>query len=396
MGKIDLLKKLQAPKLDNIKPNELKTSEANKPPKNSLAQVLTNGTMEKLKKAQEEKRKNPIQQKYENELARQSILGESSSNQITGCQPCLASAKTARRRQRLDLVSRAIVACPKRANEAARLRQDMDEVENMRCARHVYIANDENATPELRDNPPPGFLKPTPEQLTKMGINQKMLSPENSNFRAAVYMKDPAVWGPEPKPAAVLAFRGSTPVEEDWYNNFAQNLNKDAPYYRRAVFIGDRLRESNADIQLVGHSLGGGLASAAQGASGLNASTYNASGLHPQTVPRYLTELNKPVRNAEADKINAIRVKGEILTKTQENFWGSKGVSTLSQTAVGTKRNLDSATSESDFKKLMAEKKVGAKDKYDTYLHGIDETIAATEKQKTADEAALQNCLDKR
>ena len=358
--------------------------------KGEFAPMLAKAKSTELQAAAKRKAENPIQQQQDYDMARQSILGEFSSTPICYCQKCLANAKAARRQERLDLVNRSIVSCPEHANEATRLRQNMDEVENMRCAKQVYLDNDKNTPDDLRQ-PPPGFLNATPEQLGEMGLTEKLLKPQGTNFKAAVYMKDPAVWGADPQPEAVLAFRGSTTAQEDWDNNFAQDANNESAYYRNAVVIGKALRKNNADVQIVGHSLGGGLASAAQGASGLNASTYNSSGLNPKTVPRYLTELGLPVGNAEADKINAVRVNGEVLTKTQEH--GITGL--LASEAVGTKQTINSATSEADFNKLKSEGKVDADENYDTYLHGIDEVIASTEKQKTADETALKNCIGK-
>ncbi len=264
----------------------------------------------------------------------------------------------------------------------------------MRCAKHVYLANDPNAPPELRDNPPPGFMKPTPEQLKTMGLDEEMLSPRISNFRAAIYIKDPAVWGPNPKPSSVLALRGSTPADEDWQNNFNQDANKEAGYYRNAVRIGNSLAIRNADVHIVGHSLGGGLATAAQGGSGLTASTYNAAGLHPATVARYSQDATHMA--AEAKKITAIRVKGEVLTKTQENFWGSNGLSLLANDAVGIKRDITPSHDEAYWEKLKAEKTAGPTETYDTYLHGMDEVIDSTEKIKASDEMALKNCKNNR
>lgn len=180
-------------------------------------------------------RKTTAMRQHEYAVARLSILGEFSSQPITSCQQCIVDAKAARRKERLDLVSRHMLACRMHGTIAARLRQDVDEVEYMRCAKHVYLANDPNAPADLRDNPPPGFKNVSPEQLQAMGLKETMLQPEKSNFRAAVYIKYPAVWGPAPKPNAVVAFRGSTPAEEDWQNNFAQDGNKESRYYSNAV-----------------------------------------------------------------------------------------------------------------------------------------------------------------
>jgi hypothetical protein len=261
----------------------------------------------------------------------------------------------------------------------------------MRCARHVYLANDPVAPEELRNNPPPGFKKATPEQLAEMGLTEKMLMPENSQFRAGVYMKDPDVWGENPKPPAVLAFRGSTPALEDWENNFAQDANQPAPYYANAVQIGNGLAQAGADVHIVGHSLGGGLASAAQGASGLTASTYNAAGLHPATVARYSQD--QVLQAAQNDKITAIRVDGEVLTKTQESLIGSKGLSLLANDAAGEKRDLVPSHSKDSFKNLKKDGKIDADDDYPTYLHGMDEVIDAMEMRKASDKAALETCL---
>ena len=334
--------------------------------------------------------KTPAMRQYEYAVARESILGKFSSEPITASQECINNAKAARRKERLDLVSREMLACPRHAAEAARLRRDMDEVENMRCAKHVYLANDPYAPADLRDNPPPGFKKATAEQLKSMGLGGDMLTPPSSKFRAAVYIKDPAVWGPNPKPDPVVAFRGSTPDKEDWANNFAQDANKEAPYYRRAVQIGNSLALHKSHVHIVGHSLGGGLASAAQGGSGLTASTYNAAGLHPATVASYSTDTQHMA--AEADKITAIHLRGEVLTKTQES--GFTGM--LACKAVGNKCEVIPSHGEGYFKQLQTDRKVAYNDDYSTYLHGMDEVIDSTEKQKAADEAALKNCIGRR
>lgn len=363
--------------------------------KGLIAPTLAESKSEELQAAAAISAADPKQQQYSYDQARQSVLGDLSSPPMTGCQECMTNAKAARRKERLDLTNRALSSCPEHAEQATRLRQDMDEVENMRCAKQVYIdENDESIPAELR-NPPPGFLRPSEQQLSDMGLTQEMLTPSEPdlrNFKAAVYMKDPAVWGESPQPPSVIAFRGSTPALEDWQNNFAQDANREAPYYKNAVTIGKQLKDFGANTQIVGHSLGGGLASAAQGASGFMASTYNSAGLHPNTVPRYLADLGEAERNAEIGKINAIRVDGEVLTQTQEQ---KPVLSWLANQSVGQKRDIPPALSPSDFKDLQNKGLVSKQDDYPTYLHGMDQVIDATEQQKTADEATLKNCVNR-
>jgi hypothetical protein len=321
--------------------------------------------------------------------ARQSMQGDFANTPIAGCPQCMANAKAQRRADRLQLVNNSMLNCPEHAAEAQRLRADMDEVENMRCAKQVYIDNDPLAPEDLKTGAPLGFTKATPDQLAGMGLDQDTLTPPNSEFKAAVYMKDPEVWGDDMEPPAIVAFRGSTPAGEDWTNNFHQDANMDSPYYERAVKIGNKLADNGADVRIVGHSLGGGLASAAQGGSGLLASTYNSAGLNSSTVAKY-SDI-KPAA-ADASKITAIRVAGEVLTKTQESLFGSKGLSLLASSAVGTKRDIAPVHDPAYLDALKAAGKAGKSDDYSTYLHGMDEVIGSMEKEKQSDEAVLKAC----
>lgn len=96
-----------------------------------------------------------------------------------------------------------------------------------------------------------------------------------------------------------------------------------------------------------------------------------------------------PEHEAEANKITAIRVEGEVLTKTQES--GLTGM--LANQAVGTKRDLAPSHDEAYLEGLKKAGKADAQDDYATYLHGMDEVIDSTEKQKREDEAALKDCI---
>ncbi|BFO09313.1 hypothetical protein GGER_18230 [Serratia rubidaea] len=72
----------------------------------------------------------------------------------------------------------------------------------------------------------------------------------------------------------------------DWVNNGAQGMGANSEYYEKAVKIGDRIfKYPNVDI--AGHSLGGGMASAASIAGGKPAWTFNAAGLNSGTVEKY-------------------------------------------------------------------------------------------------------------
>ena len=305
---------------------------------------------------------------------RESVVGKECSTMPAGTivTRCTPNAKAARRAQRLDLVSRGAHGCPDHAASAARLRRDMDEVERARLAKHVYLKYDDNAPADLKA-PPPGFLDVSPNELNELGLKQSMLTPKNTSFRAAVYKKDPAVWGENPTPAYEVVFRGSTLAKEDWENNMAQNANKDSSYYKRAVAIGNAIssRGASAKVNLVGHSLGGGMTLAAQGGSGAAATTFNSASLNPRTVARYSTFPSR--QQAQPDKILAYQVEGEILSATQETGLAS----VFTRPALG--------------KRFVVPPSSQAVSKDDR--HSMDEVIKAIEAQKLQDEAAIKSCL---
>ena len=287
--------------------------------------------------------------------------------------PCPGSAKAQRRAARMSLLSSSLEACPGLSEATIQLRLDMDEIEYARLGKHVYIKFDPDAPADLKP-PPPGFLAVSEdEMLSKFGIRTEDLEPRKSAFRAAMYRKDPEVWGESEKPAYAMAFRGSTLEMEDWLNNFQQNSNAESDYYRRAVRLGNSVAESKAinDIQMVGHSLGGGLASAAQGGSGSLASTFNSAMLHPETVKRDSRLADRT--NAEAEKILAYHVDGEIVTTKQET-----GLTSLfSGPAVGIRKVVPPASANATPEDL----------------HAMDEVIESIEAQKARNEAKLKTCL---
>lgn len=173
----------------------------------------------------------------------------------------------------------------------------------------------------------PGFTEVTdPDELEALDLTVEDLNPSGSDFRAAVFRKDGTN-------EYTVAFRG-TQSGADWMQNLAQGTTSRSDYYSRAKLIG---RDASSmvgrpptnghtvgSVKYVGHSLGGGLASAAAHASGTPATTFNSAGLHG---------LNRSWFNAPP--IDAVRIKGEILTSAQS------AVPLLAPDAVGTPYRLN-------------------------------------------------------
>lgn len=191
-------------------------------------------------------------------------------------------------------------ACPAICAEKAKLDQWSTEAE---MAESVYKPMGQRHVP--------GHTEVTdPNELRKLGLNRSMLSPSDSEFRAAVFRKN----GTEDY---VIAFKGTTPTSRsDWWENLKQGSGAQSDYYTRAQRIArrasDKVGKGVSGVSFTGHSLGGGLASAAARATGRHATTFNAAGLHAKTVT---APMSAP--------IDAVRVKGEILTAIQSSVPGA-------------------------------------------------------------------------
>lgn len=159
-------------------------------------------------------------------------------------------------------------------------------------------------------NPPAGFRVADQADLDRLNIRPEMLEQPGSSFRARVYAT-----GEGANERYVVAFRGSS-SGEDWRNNFQQGLGLDSQSYRKSLDIGRELARSDAPVTLTGHSLGGGLASAAAVASGRPADTFNAAGLHGDSIDLARSIATSNGRAAAA--VEAYNVPGEILTFVQE------------------------------------------------------------------------------
>ncbi len=238
-----------------------------------------------------------------------------------------------------------------RTTEADQLSVNYHGLQMADLARDVYRAAAGEGTP------PPGWSRASehPERLQALapGLSREqiteMLRPEGSGFRAEIYLPDPAVLGPDARP--VFAIKGSTgPIvdpaapggrresaAEDYLaNNVPQGLGQRADYYDRAMDAARLLqRQPGLDFEITGHSLGGGIASAAGAVTGVQTTTFNAAGLHPNTAARYVEENGGVVHDARAT-ITAFQVNGDVLTDSQT---GAQRMSEASREQAGALAN---------------------------------------------------------
>ena len=139
-----------------------------------------------------------------------------------------------------------------------------------------------------------------------------MTKVRDSDFGCKVFVETDPVTRAE---SYVVAFKGTTPTSpDDWGANLAQALGMDSAYYNQAMLIGQVASEmAPGAVHYVGHSLGGGMASAAAAVAKSTATTFNAAGVNPKTVARRGKEL------ADA-AVDAYFVDGDILSGIQDTL----------------------------------------------------------------------------
>jgi len=194
------------------------------------------------------------------------------------------------------------------------LAQNLAEMEQAREDMELAYASYMDEDFEL----PGGWERASDDDLRDLGLidanGDNLTRIEGSDFRADVFARPDPNNMPDGK-EYTIAFRGTTnfaPWSSDSRANAGQAMGRETAYYSRAIEIGERAALlSPGPTRIVGHSLGGGMASAAAGAGGFEANTFNAAGLHDNTIAQLQ-------RNDEA-QVTAYYVEGEALSVSQDS-----------------------------------------------------------------------------
>jgi hypothetical protein len=143
------------------------------------------------------------------------------------------------------------------------------------------------------------------------GLTQRDLEDAGSGFRAAIYQND--------KGEVVTAFAGTHGLNgPDVVADVGQGLGLKTAQYAEAAALATKVKSRYGDAAaFTGHSLGGGLASAAAVATGSPAVTFNAAGLSDDTI-RDLGQSPYAARQAAGDgQIRTYHMGLDPLTSTQ-------------------------------------------------------------------------------
>jgi hypothetical protein len=187
---------------------------------------------------------------------------------------------------------------------------------------HVDAGSKALMAADVYDDPPkagqvaPGWTRVSDAELRALNLSPDDFhpNPNDSDFRAALYKSD------DQPPKYTLAFKGTTMTSEsDWKNNIRQGLGLESDYYQRAQKLALKVKYNVGEFEVTGHSLGGGLASAAAAVTGAKGITFNAAGLNPETVGAVDgAALNSQLKT----QLTNYHVDGEVLTTLQTHTPG--------------------------------------------------------------------------
>ncbi|MBD1557002.1 phospholipase [Vibrio sp. S9_S30] len=288
------------------------------------------------------------------------------------------TTKAERRKAREELTARGKSAHP---DQADRFAMDMDAAEKAMLSSHIYTLDKKDSELNARQlklkrdmTDDSGWSEASPSDLKRLGIREELLVDPDSNYRAQVYMPDKDVFGPDAKPTVV--FRG-TEGKTDWLKaNVPQGIGKGSSYHEKAVKIGQILSKNGDSVEFSGHSLGGGLASAASKSAKMPAITFNSAGLHKKTLPKYGIDSSKQGTDTA---IIGYRLNDEILTYVQEDMFLTKRFFPDAVRNADLDTDLEKPSSLSQ----SISSNPSLKDRLE--LHGIDHLRDALEERKVND-----------
>ncbi|MGE8552532.1 MAG: PAAR-like protein [Chryseobacterium jejuense] len=157
----------------------------------------------------------------------------------------------------------------------------------------------------------------TPKQIKTLGLNPNLFGEDgDSGYHAELYRN-------KKTGTYVVAFRG-TQSGKDTLEDGLQGTGISSEYYNKAADLAKKMKDnprfSAQNTIFTGHSLGGGMAATAGGASGFPTYTYNAAGVHDATLKRnqvYRKDMNHvQAYNSDNDILNAVQDSREGVLKT--------------------------------------------------------------------------------
>ncbi|UFS70705.1 hypothetical protein LPW11_00605 [Geomonas sp. RF6] len=199
------------------------------------------------------------------------------------------------------------------AHAAQRLERNNVAVERARLAEDVYHVR--------RGDPPEGWDRVSDQDLRKLGGTSDMFpqlrpdfNPEEykDGYYPELYKAKKDVFGEE---RYVLAFRG-TQGKDDILADGVQAIGGETGHYTTAIKTAQKLKKKLGDrLDITGHSMGGGMATAAGIITGSPTYAIDPAGVHPETIERFGKEYT---RNLADSNVQNFVTDGEVLDTMQQ------------------------------------------------------------------------------
>lgn len=267
----------------------------------------------------------------------------------------------------------------------------------------------ENPEPGSTEGLPEGYRRATQKDLEALGLHDgetDFTRRPGSDFRADLFVSEDASGNPH----YTVAFQGSS-TGEDWLNNALQGTGQrdsrlgraarrragnDVDYYNEAAILARTAEgEAPGQVSYTGHSLGGGLASAAAGASGAPAHTFNAAGLHESTLEQ-IGRTGQPGNNIEAyfledDPLNKLQ---DSLGIAPDAYGNRRRMATVDDWTDADRQAGEEAVNPDNWIPDRLERRAGAEAARQLRFHGMGEMQKSLEAQASALQTlkALNGC----
>lgn len=167
-----------------------------------------------------------------------------------------------------------------------------------------------------------GYEKLDEEEMKKLGVKSTELNDTKTGFKADIYKDKNGDY--------VLVYRGTYSDPEhpendlihDWSkewtdDNMKQGLGMGSEQYEKSIDIAKRVNRNkpkDKQLTIAGHSLGGGLATAAGAATGSKTYAFCPAGVHPNTYKMY------GVKNPDTSKVHTYYSNQDFLNMASNNL----------------------------------------------------------------------------
>ena len=167
-----------------------------------------------------------------------------------------------------------------------------------------------------------GYEKLDAKEMKKLGVNTTELNDTKTGFKADIYKDKNGDY--------VLVYRGTysdpnhpeNDLIHDWSkewtdDNMKQGLGMGSEQYKKSIKLAEKVNSNKPkgkQLTITGHSLGGGLATAAGAATGSKTYAFCPAGVHPNTYKKY------GVKNPDTSKVHTYYSNQDFLNMASNNL----------------------------------------------------------------------------